>query len=157
MSFFTLLGNFFTRPWRGLDFTNFIVANTNLWTVNVVNVRGKSLSETAYDTIWRQIVHWITSLMHEHSKLKPGENMCTEIVSDIQNTFYTQHVFPMFCKKKNFWQRFTCTDFGIFIAKARLVAILQLLMDLFALYWNSALIGLYWTWAGAQQHVCRTF
>ena len=33
--------------------------------------------------------------------------MCTEIVSDIQNNFCTQHVLPMFCKKKSFWQRFT--------------------------------------------------
>ena len=48
---------------------------------------------------------------HENSKLKPGENMlCTEIVSDIQNNFRTQHVLPMFCKKKSFWQRFTCTS-----------------------------------------------
>ena len=31
--------------------------------------------------------------IHENSKLKPGENMlCTEIVSDIQNNFCTQHV-----------------------------------------------------------------
>ena len=81
----TQLRNYFTRPWRGLDFTNLILDNTNLWTVNVVNVR----------------------------------------------------------------------EFGKFIAMARVVAILQLLMDLFALYWNSALIGLFWTWA--QQHVCRTF
>ena len=59
--------------------------------------------------IWRQIVHWITSSIHENSKLKPGENMlCTEIASDIQNNFCTQHVLPMFCKKKSFWQRFTC-------------------------------------------------
>ena len=36
---------------------------------------------------------------------------CTEIVSDIQKTFCTQCVLPMFCKKKSFWQRFTCTDF----------------------------------------------
>ena len=36
--------------------------------------------------------------------------LCTEIVSDIQNNFCTQHVLPMFCKKKSFWQRFTCTD-----------------------------------------------
>ena len=44
-----------------------------------------------------------------NSKLKPGENiLCTEIVSDIQNNFCTQHVLPMFCKKKSFWQRFTC-------------------------------------------------
>ena len=35
--------------------------------------------------------------------------MCKEIVSDIQNNFCTQHVLPMFCKKKSFWQRFTCT------------------------------------------------
>ena len=32
----------------------------------------------------------------------------TEIVSYIQNNFCTQHGLPMFCKKKSFWQRFTC-------------------------------------------------
>ena len=32
-----------------------------------------------------------------------GESMlCTEIVPDIQNNFCTQHVLPMFCKKKIF-------------------------------------------------------
>ena len=35
--------------------------------------------------------------------------LCTEIFSDAQNNFGTQHVLPMFCKKKSFWQRFTCT------------------------------------------------
>ena len=36
-----------------------------------------------------------------------GENtMCTEI--DIQNNFCTQNFLPIFCKKKSFWQRFTC-------------------------------------------------
>ena len=46
---------------------------------------------------------YITSSIHENSKLKPGKNMlCTEIVSDIQNNFCTQHVLPMFCKKKSF-------------------------------------------------------
>jgi hypothetical protein len=34
--------------------------------------------------------------------------LCTEIFSDIQNNFCTQHVLPMFCKKKSFWKRFTC-------------------------------------------------
>ena len=35
--------------------------------------------------------------LHENSKLKPGENMlCTEIVSDIQNSFCKQHVLPTF-------------------------------------------------------------
>ena len=77
---------------------------------------GKSLSEalifaSTNPQLWRQIVHWITSSIHENSKLKPGENMlCTKIVSDIQNNFCTQHVLPMFCKKKSFWQRFTCTS-----------------------------------------------
>ena len=42
-------------------------------------------------------------------KFRPEENMlCTEIVSDIQNNFCKQHVLHMFCKKKSFWQRFTC-------------------------------------------------
>ena len=46
-----------------------------------------------------------TPLIHENCKLKPGEKMfCTEISE--QYTF-TQHVLPMFCKKKSFWQRFT--------------------------------------------------
>ena len=32
-----------------------------------------------------------------------GENMlCTEIVFDIQNTFCTHHVPPMFCRKKSY-------------------------------------------------------
>ena len=51
--------------------------------------------------------------LHENPKLKPGENMLsTEIVSDIQNNFCAQHVLVllMFCKKKSFWQRFTCTQ-----------------------------------------------
>ena len=78
---------------------------------------GKSLSEAlifASTTIWRQIFYWITSSIHENSKLKPGENMlCTEIVSDIQKFFCTQHVLPMFCKKKSFWQRFTCIYFTL--------------------------------------------
>ena len=57
----------------------------------------------------RPIVHWITSSIHESFKLKPGENLlCTEIVPDIQNNSCTQHVLSMFCKKKSFWQRFTC-------------------------------------------------
>ena len=34
--------------------------------------------------------------------------LCTEIVSDIQNNFCTQHVLPMFYRKKSFCQRFTC-------------------------------------------------
>ena len=36
-------------------------------------------------------------------KLKPGEDMLrTEIISDIQNNFCTQHVLPMFRKKRSF-------------------------------------------------------
>ena len=31
-----------------------------------------------------------------------GEHVGTEIVSDIRNNFCTQHVLPMFCKKKSF-------------------------------------------------------
>ena len=36
--------------------------------------------------------------------------LCTEIVSGIKKKFCTQHVLPMFCKKKSLWQRFTCTE-----------------------------------------------
>ena len=45
------------------------------------------------------------------SSSEHGENMlCTEIVFDIQNNLCSQHVLPMFCKMKSFWQRFTCMD-----------------------------------------------
>ena len=58
--------------------------------VKRLGLTGKSLSEAL--------------LFAEH-----GENMLfTEIVSDIQNNFCTQHVLPMFCKKKSLCQRFTC-------------------------------------------------
>ena len=77
---------------------------------------GKSLSEALIfpstnpqydDRLFIEIR--ITSSIHENSKLKPGENMlCTEIVSDLQNNLCTQHVLPMFWKRKSFWQRFTC-------------------------------------------------
>ena len=73
---------------------------------------GKSLSE---DLIFastnlqyedRLFIELHTSSIYENSKLKPGENtydmLCTEIVSDIQNNYCTQHVLPMFCKKKSF-------------------------------------------------------
>jgi hypothetical protein len=39
--------------------------------------------------------------------------LCTEIVFDIQNNFCTQHVLPMFCKNKSFWQRLTCMIEGV--------------------------------------------
>ena len=42
-------------------------------------------------------------------KFQAQTRLCTEIVSEIQIFFCTQHVLPMFCKKKSFWQRFTCT------------------------------------------------
>ena len=43
-------------------------------------------------------------------KLQAQNMLWTEIVFDSQNNFCTQHVLPMFCKKKCFWQRFTCTE-----------------------------------------------
>ena len=53
------------------------------------------------------IVHWITSSIHENSELRTwGEHVV------YRNCFWhsEQHVLPMFCKNKSFWQRFTCTD-----------------------------------------------
>ena len=70
---------------------------------------GKSLSEALifastnpqYDD--RLFIELQVQYLHEISKLKPGENMMrTEIVSDIQSNYCTQHVLPMFCKKKSF-------------------------------------------------------
>ena len=61
-----------------------------------------------------QITHNVTtdsSLNYKFNTWKfLAQNMlCTEIVFDIPNNFCTQHVLPMFCKKKIFWQRSTCT------------------------------------------------
>ena len=41
------------------------------------------------------------------SSSEHGENM---LCKEIQNNLCTQHVLPMFCKNKSFWQRFTCTE-----------------------------------------------
>ena len=43
-------------------------------------------------------VQYIKILSSEHME----NMMCTEIDFDIQNNFCTQHVLPMFCKKKSF-------------------------------------------------------
>ena len=73
------------------------------------NFTGKFLSEALifastnpqYDD--RLFIDLQVQYIHENSKLKPGENMlCIKIVSDMQNNFCTQHVLPMFCKKKSF-------------------------------------------------------
>ena len=65
---------------------------------------GKSLSEALiFASPNPQYDDRLFIELHEISKLKPGENMLlTEIVSDIQNNFCTQHILPMFCKKKSF-------------------------------------------------------
>ena len=69
---------------------------------DIIGHTGKSLSEALifastnpqYDN--RSFIEF-TSSIYDNAKLKPGENMlCTEIVSDIQNSFCTQHVLPMF-------------------------------------------------------------
>ena len=56
----------------------------------------KSLSEA--------LIFASTSLQYElqvqYTKISSSNLLCTEIVSDIQNNFCTQHVLPMFCKKR---------------------------------------------------------
>ena len=69
---------------------------------------GKSLSEALF---LHQLTHTMTtecSLNYKFNTWKFQARSCTEIVSDIQNNVCTQHVLPMFCKKKSFWQRFIC-------------------------------------------------
>ena len=39
-----------------------------------------------------------------------GRTCCVQkLFLTLRTIFCTQHVLPMFCKKKSFWQRFTCT------------------------------------------------
>ena len=46
--------------------------------------------------MWRQIGHWITSSIHENSKLKPGENMLC-----IDRTIFVHNMFsPCFAKRR---------------------------------------------------------
>ena len=39
-----------------------------------------------------------------------GEHVVYRNCFWLSENFRTQHVLPMFCKKKSFWQRFTCTE-----------------------------------------------
>ena len=73
------------RP-KGLDFNN----------------TGKSLSEALiFVSTNPQYDNRLFTKIHEMSKLKPKVNMlCTEIVSDIQNNFCTQHVLPHVLQKE---------------------------------------------------------
>ena len=65
------------------------------------NATGKSLSEALiFASTYPQYDDRLFIEIHENSKIKLGEIMlCTEILSDIQNNFCTQHILPMFCKK----------------------------------------------------------
>ena len=69
---------------------------------------GKSLSEALIFALtnWQYYDRFFIELEIQYMKIpssEHGENMlCTEIVFDIQNNFCTQHVLPMFCKKKSF-------------------------------------------------------
>jgi hypothetical protein len=80
------------------------------WTFSLYNVyaTGKSLSEALIfastnpqydDRLFIELqVQYMKIPSSEH-----GQNMlCTEVVFDIQNKFCTQHVLPIFCKKKSF-------------------------------------------------------
>ena len=76
----------------------------------IYNFTGKSLSEALVllSTNPQYGNRLFIELRVQYMKM-----LCTQIVfcssSGIQNNFWTQHVLPMFCKKKCFWQRFICT------------------------------------------------
>ena len=69
---------------------------------------GKSLSEALIFALTNRQYYdrFFIELEIQYMKIpssEQGENMlCTEIVFDIQNNFCTQHVLPMFYKKKSF-------------------------------------------------------
>ena len=67
-----------------------------------VQCTGKSLSEALIFASTNQQYE----LRHQYMKIlssEHGENMlCTEIVYDIQENLYTQHVLHIFCKNKSF-------------------------------------------------------
>ena len=59
-----------------------------------------------------------------------GENMlCTEIVFGIQDNFCTQHVLPIFCKNKSFWQRFICKSMDNCWISCQLMAVMKKVCD----------------------------
>ena len=68
----------------------------------VASGTGKSLSEAPiFASTDPQLIELQDQYIHENLKLKPGENMlCTEIFSDIQNNFCTQHVLPCSAKRR---------------------------------------------------------
>jgi hypothetical protein len=71
------------------------------------SITDKSLSEALiFSSIWRQIVHWITSSVHENCKLRTwGEHVVYTncFCFDIQKNLCTQHVFS------------PCYELGIFM------------------------------------------
>ena len=75
---------------------------------------GKSLPEAfifaSTDTQYDDIL--VIELQLQYMKIPSSEHgkniLCTDIDFDIQNNSFTQHVLPMFCKNKKFWQLFTC-------------------------------------------------
>ena len=83
----------------------FVVISTHMREIGQELFQVSSIQVTLCQKLlfFHQLTHNITTDCSLNYKLKPGENMlCTEIVSDIQNNFCTQHVLPMFCKKKSF-------------------------------------------------------
>ena len=87
---------------------NFDINIARLQGKMIASFTGKSLSEALIfastnpqydDRLFIELqVQYMKISSSEH-----GENMlCTEIVFDIQNNFCTQHVLPIFSKKKSF-------------------------------------------------------
>ena len=57
-----------------------------------------------------QIVHWIQVQCMKIPSSNLGRTCRVQkLFLTFRTIFSTQHVLPMFCKKKSFWQRFACT------------------------------------------------
>jgi hypothetical protein len=79
--------------------------------VNLVSGTGKSLSEALIFALTNPQYdeRLFIELQVQYMKIPSsnlGRTCCVQKL--FQNNFCTQHVLPMFCKKKSFWQRFTC-------------------------------------------------
>ena len=101
--------------WRRNDSTGY----GNMSRSCLLRCTGKSLSEALifastnpqYDD--RLFIELQVQCMKIPSSEHWEKTLCTEIVFGIQKNVCIQHVLPMFCKKKSFWQWFTCTQTNV--------------------------------------------
>ena len=104
---------------------NLVNAKMNGLTVPSPWFTGKSLSEALIfaSTNPQYDNRLFIALQVEYMKIpssKLGRTCCVQKLFLTFRTIFV-HVFPMFCKKKSFWQRFTCRKTHFLVPKKQII------------------------------------